>query len=30
VDKTFIPSKVIPRSIDGRELGCEISFIYFR
>ena len=30
VDKTFIPSKVFPQNIDQRELGCAISFIYFR
>lgn len=30
VDKTFVPSKVFPQSIDHRELGCQVSFIYFR
>ncbi|HCS47618.1 MAG: hypothetical protein A2V45_06380 [Candidatus Aminicenantes bacterium RBG_19FT_COMBO_58_17] len=30
VDKTFIPSKVFPQNKDERELGCQISFIYFR
>lgn len=30
VDKTFIPAKVFPASVDTRELGCMISFIYFR
>jgi hypothetical protein len=30
VDKTFFPSKVIPQSTDQRELGCQVSFIYFR
>jgi len=30
VDKTFIPSKVFPQNIDQRELGCAVSFIYFR
>ena len=29
-DKTFIPAKVIPNSKDERELGLQISFIYFR
>lgn len=29
-DKTFIPAKVIPNSIDERVLGIQISFIYFR
>ncbi|MFP4081268.1 MAG: hypothetical protein ACLFVG_00775 [Candidatus Aminicenantes bacterium] len=29
-DKTFIPSQVIPNSKDQRELGVQISFIYFR
>ncbi len=29
-DKTFIPAKVIPNSKDERELGVQISFIYFR
>ncbi len=30
VDKTFLPSKVFPQLKDERELGCQISFIYFR
>ena len=30
VDKAWIPAKVIPNSKDDRELGCQISFIYFR
>jgi hypothetical protein len=30
VDKTFVPSKSLPQSIDHRELGCQVSFIYFR
>lgn len=29
-DKTFIPAQVILRSKDERELGIQISFIYFR
>jgi hypothetical protein len=29
-DKTFVPSKVFPDSPDVRELGMQISFIYFR
>lgn len=29
-DKTFIPAQVILRSRDKRELGIQISFIYFR
>lgn len=29
-DKTFIPAKTIPGSKDERELGVQISFIYFR
>ncbi|UCC41196.1 MAG: hypothetical protein JSV96_07165 [Candidatus Aminicenantes bacterium] len=29
-DKTFIPSKLIPGSTDERELGIQISSIYFR
>lgn len=29
-DKTFIPAKIIPNSQDERELGVQISFIYFR
>jgi hypothetical protein len=29
-DKTFVPSKVIPDSTDERELGIQISLIYFR
>ena len=30
VDKTFVPSKVFPQNKDERELGCQISFVYFR
>jgi hypothetical protein len=30
VDKTFIPSKAIPQNKDTRELGCQVSLIYFR
>lgn len=30
VDKAWIPAKVIPNSKDDRQLGCQISFIYFR
>lgn len=30
VDKTFVPSEVLPNSTDERELGVQISFIYFR
>jgi hypothetical protein len=30
VDKTFIPKQVILRSKDERELGIQVSFIYFR
>lgn len=30
VDKTFIPAQLFPPSVDKRELGCMISFIYFR
>ena len=29
-DKTFIPAETIPKSKDSRELGVQISFIYFR
>lgn len=29
-DKTFIPAKTLPGSKDERELGVQISFIYFR
>jgi hypothetical protein len=29
-DKTFIPADVIPGSKDKRELGVQISFLYFR
>ena len=29
-DKTFIPAEAIPKSKDPRELGLQISFIYFR
>ena len=30
VDKTFVPSKVIQDSTDERDLGLQISFVYFR
>jgi hypothetical protein len=30
VDKPWVPAKVLPNSKDDRELGCQISFIYFR
>jgi hypothetical protein len=30
VDKTWVPSKVFPGSKDDRDLGIQISFIYFR
>ncbi|MEW5900182.1 MAG: hypothetical protein AB1715_01830, partial [Acidobacteriota bacterium] len=30
IDKTFIPTKIFPQSKDERELGCQVSFIYFR
>jgi len=29
-DKSFIPAKTLPNSTDERELGIQISFIYFR
>jgi hypothetical protein len=29
-DKPFVPSKVYPNSKDERELGIQVSFIYFR
>ncbi|MCP2597584.1 hypothetical protein NLC93_06930, partial [Candidatus Aminicenantes bacterium AC-335-G13] len=29
-DKTFIPAKVYPSSNDERELGIQVSFLYFR
>ena len=29
-DKTFVPSKIIPDSKDDRELGLQVSFLYFR
>jgi len=29
-DKTFIPAQVLPGSADTRELGIQVSFIYFR
>lgn len=29
-DKTFVPAAVIAGSQDGRELGVQVSFIYFR
>jgi hypothetical protein len=30
VDKPWVPAKVLPGSKDERQLGCQISFIYFR
>jgi len=30
VDKPFIPAKMIPNSKDERELGLQVSFVYFR
>jgi hypothetical protein len=30
VDKTFVPAKIIPNSKDERELGIQVSLIYFR
>jgi hypothetical protein len=30
VDKTWVPSKIVPNSKDERNLGIQISFIYFR
>jgi hypothetical protein len=30
VDRAWIPAKVIPNSQDQRELGIQVSFIYFR
>ena len=30
VEKTWVPSKMIPNAKDDRQLGCQISFIYFR
>jgi hypothetical protein len=30
VDKTFIPAKFYPQNKDERELGVQVSFIYFR
>ena len=29
-DKVFVPADVIPNSKDERELGLQISFVYFR
>lgn len=29
-DKTFVPSRVLPGSSDERELGVQVSFVYFR
>jgi hypothetical protein len=29
-DKTFIPAKLLPDSTDERELGLQVSFLYFR
>ena len=30
VDKTFVPAKILPNSKDERELGIQISLVYFR
>lgn len=30
VDKTWVPAKIVPNSKDERNLGIQISFIYFR
>lgn len=30
VDRPFIPAKMIPNSKDERELGLQVSFVYFR
>lgn len=30
VDKTFVPGKIFPQTNDQRELGLQISFLYFR
>jgi hypothetical protein len=30
VDKTFVPAKLFPQSKDQRELGLQVSFVYFR
>jgi hypothetical protein len=30
VDKSFVPSQVLPQNKDERELGCQIAFVYFR
>ena len=29
-DKTFVPAKTVPNATDERELGIQISFVYFR
>jgi len=29
-DKSFIPAEILPDSGDERELGLQISFLYFR
>ena len=29
-DKTFVPAKIVPGALDKRELGIQISFIYFK
>lgn len=29
-DKTFVPAKTVPNAADERELGIQISFVYFR
>jgi hypothetical protein len=30
VDKPFVPAKIVPNNKDERELGLQVSFIYFR
>ena len=29
-DKVFVPADMLPNSKDKRELGLQISFVYFR
>jgi hypothetical protein len=29
-DQTFVPAKILPQSKDERELGLQVSFVYFR
>jgi hypothetical protein len=29
-DKTFVPARINPKAQDQRELGMQISFLYFR